>query len=66
MKLLKPSCHAPRAVNARRVSAGNSFRRGTVLCIDGDPDFFDALFTFSTFLLVFAIGLGFGLFVKGP
>jgi hypothetical protein len=37
-----------------------------VLCIDGGSEFLDALFTFSAFLLVFAIGLGFRLFVKGP
>jgi hypothetical protein len=37
-----------------------------VLCIEGGSDFLDVLFTFTAFLLVFAIGLGFGLLVKGP
>jgi hypothetical protein len=37
-----------------------------VLCIEGGSEFLDVLFTFSAFLLVFAIGLGFGLFVNGP
>jgi hypothetical protein len=40
------------------------FRR-LMLCLESGSDFLDVLFTFTAFLLVFGIGLGFGLMVKG-
>jgi hypothetical protein len=39
---------------------------GEVLCFESGADFLDVLFTFTALLLVFGIGLGFGLFVRGP
>jgi hypothetical protein len=39
--------------------------RLAMLCIEGDFSFFDALFTFTAFLLVFTIGSGLGLLARG-
>jgi hypothetical protein len=65
VKFAKPSCRAPRAVNARQ-GAPQPLPTGgkAVFCMEGGSEFLDGLFTFSAFLLVFAIGLGFGLFVR--
>jgi hypothetical protein len=47
-------------------SAATFASEGTVFCIDGGSEFLDALFLFTAILLVFMIGLGLGLFIKGP
>jgi hypothetical protein len=37
----------------------------TMFCLDDGPTL-DVLFAFTAFVLVFAIGLGLGLLVRGP
>jgi hypothetical protein len=67
MKFQKPSCPGRRcAPIAQPKERRHLHLEADVLCIEGGSEFLDALFTFTAFVLVFMVGLGFGLFVKGP
>jgi hypothetical protein len=66
MKFVKPSCRARRRAKCSTGERHNLRREAGVLCIDGGSDFLDALAVFSAMVLIFGIGLGFGVWVRGP
>jgi hypothetical protein len=67
MKFAKPPCRGRQAANAQQDERRDLRQReAEVLCLESGSEFLDVLFTFTAFLLVFAIGLGFGFLAKGP